>query len=237
MLKLAKDRPAWTIQAEPGPATGPFHWDSRLLSIDEMARLQSFPTGYRFSGDYRTARRQIGNAVPPALVEAVARRISAILRRRKYEPTLTLAVQPRGTPPAATPPKDVPEAYLRLAGQHTAHPGTGKGPAALLRPTSATLAAERGDERTRTPSTSVTNSVRLHRLRSDFHSIWLPAKSRSSVTCSPSSRQIAGRDRSVRPCAKIHIRRSQNRFRTASRIVRPSGSISSRLNPAGACPS
>lgn len=147
MLKLAKDRPAWTIQAEPGPATGPFHWDSRLLSIDEMARLQSFPTDYRFSGDYRAARRQIGNAVPPALAEAVARRIAATLRRRKYEPALTLAVLPRGTPPAATPPNEVPQAYLTLAGQHAAHPGTGKGPAALLRPTTAASAAERGDER------------------------------------------------------------------------------------------
>ena len=67
--------------------------------------------------------------------------------------------------------------------------------------------------------------------------LWLPPKSRSSVTCSPSPRQIAGRDGSVHPFAKIHIRRSQNRFRTASRIVRPSGSISSRLNPAGARPS
>lgn len=26
LLKLAKSRPSWTLQAQPGPATGPFHW-------------------------------------------------------------------------------------------------------------------------------------------------------------------------------------------------------------------
>src|SRR6185312_7923520 len=28
LLKLAKNAPSWTIQAQPGPATGPFHWES-----------------------------------------------------------------------------------------------------------------------------------------------------------------------------------------------------------------
>ena len=27
LLKLAKNQPSWTIQAGPGPATGPFHWE------------------------------------------------------------------------------------------------------------------------------------------------------------------------------------------------------------------
>ncbi|MBM0169166.1 DNA cytosine methyltransferase [Altererythrobacter sp. C41] len=134
LLKLAKDRPAWTIQADPGPATGPFHWDSRLLSIEEMARLQSFPIGYRFAGDYRAARRQIGNAVPPALAEAVARRISSILLHQTYRSSLTLAVPSRGTPPAPAEVKQVADQFRILAGHHEAHPGTGKGPAALLRP-------------------------------------------------------------------------------------------------------
>ena len=142
MLKLAKGRPAWTIQADPGPATGPFHWDSRLLSIDEMARLQTFPLGYRFSGDYRAARRQIGNAVPPALAEAVARRIAAILSRREYRPDLSLAIAPLGDPPAVAPTAPVPDAYRSLAGTHADHPGTGKGPAAVLRPEISASAAQ-----------------------------------------------------------------------------------------------
>ena len=33
LLKLAKDRPSWTIQAQPGPAIGPFHWENRMLSV------------------------------------------------------------------------------------------------------------------------------------------------------------------------------------------------------------
>ena len=32
LLKLARDKPSWTIQAQPGPATGPFHWENRRLS-------------------------------------------------------------------------------------------------------------------------------------------------------------------------------------------------------------
>lgn len=133
LLKLAKNRPAWTIQADPGPATGPFHWDSRLLSIDEMARLQSFPKGYRFAGDYRAARRQIGNAVPPALAEAVARRIAAMLRGAKYTADLTLAVKPRGKVPPPETPKPVPDRFRAHVGTYAPHPGTGKGPGALRR--------------------------------------------------------------------------------------------------------
>ena len=94
LLKLAKHRPSWTLQADPGPATGPFHWDNRLLSIPEMKRLQTIPDGYEVSGDYRVARRQIGNAVPPAMAEAVARRVRAILLEEEYSPSLTLSTPP-----------------------------------------------------------------------------------------------------------------------------------------------
>jgi DNA (cytosine-5)-methyltransferase 1 len=146
LLKLAKDRPAWTIQADPGPATGPFHWDSRLLSIGEMARLQSFPKGYNFVGDYRAARRQIGNAVPPALAEAVARRVAATLLGTEYTPSLTLAVKSRGKPPVATTPQEPPESYRSLVGTHKPHPGTGKGPAAMLRPIPASLPTAGGSK-------------------------------------------------------------------------------------------
>lgn len=146
MLKLAKDRPAWTIQADPGPATGPFHWDSRRLSIDEMARLQTFPAGYAFAGDYRAARRQIDNAVPPALAEAVARRIHSMLTGTEYDPALSLAVAPRGSAPVPEQAFEVPARYLSLAGKHAAHPGTGKGPAAVLRPDPSASGAEGGGE-------------------------------------------------------------------------------------------
>ena len=142
LLKLAKNKPAWTIQADPGPATGPFHWESRLLSIGEMARLQSFPVDYRILGDYRSARRQIGNAVPPALAEAVARSIRSTLRSEEYSPALCLAVPRRGKAPAPENVTSVAEEYRALAGEHAPHPGKGKGPAALRRKESVTSAPQ-----------------------------------------------------------------------------------------------
>jgi DNA (cytosine-5)-methyltransferase 1 len=62
LLKLAKRQPSWTIQAYPGPATGPFHWKSRLLSIEEMCRLQTFPREYAIVGSRRLAHQEVGNA-------------------------------------------------------------------------------------------------------------------------------------------------------------------------------
>jgi DNA (cytosine-5)-methyltransferase 1 len=71
LLKLAKDKPSWTIQASPGPAIGPFHWRGRLLSVEELCRLQTFPDGYKIFGSRRSAQRQLGNAVPVQLGKAL----------------------------------------------------------------------------------------------------------------------------------------------------------------------
>ena len=67
LLKLAKNRPAWTIPAQPGPATGPFHWKNRRLSMRELCRLQTFPDDVVLIGDSRAVQRQAGNAVPSLL--------------------------------------------------------------------------------------------------------------------------------------------------------------------------
>lgn len=75
LLKLSKDRPSWTIQAGFGPATGPLHWNNRYLSIREICRLQTFPDSYGVTGSYRAARRQLGNAAPPVLIEILARSV------------------------------------------------------------------------------------------------------------------------------------------------------------------
>jgi len=61
LLKLSKTKPSWTIQATPGPATGPFHWRNRMLSIEEICRLQTFPNEYTIVGSRRSAHRQVGN--------------------------------------------------------------------------------------------------------------------------------------------------------------------------------
>ena len=66
LLKLAKAEPAWTVPASPGPATGPFHWDSRPLAPEEILRLQAFPRAWELEGSHRERVRQAGNATPPA---------------------------------------------------------------------------------------------------------------------------------------------------------------------------
>jgi DNA (cytosine-5)-methyltransferase 1 len=67
LLKLHPDRPASTIQAQPGPYVGPFHWRNRRLRVPELKRLYVFPDDYEFAGTRRQIQVQIGNAVPPPL--------------------------------------------------------------------------------------------------------------------------------------------------------------------------
>jgi DNA (cytosine-5)-methyltransferase 1 len=73
LLKLDPAQPSPTIQAQPGPYVGPFHWRNRRLRLPEVLRLQTFPDGYRIAGSRRSAQVQVGNAVPPLLAEQVAR--------------------------------------------------------------------------------------------------------------------------------------------------------------------
>ncbi len=73
LLKLDPDQPSPTIQAQPGPYVGPFHWENRRLRVAEIKRLQTFPDTYDIVGSRRSAQKQIGNAVPPVLAEQVAR--------------------------------------------------------------------------------------------------------------------------------------------------------------------
>lgn len=80
LLKLSPDMPSWTIQARRSNNMGPFHWRSRILRIDEVKRIQTFPDNWFLGGNVEQQWRQVGNAVPPALAEALGRQISASLR-------------------------------------------------------------------------------------------------------------------------------------------------------------
>ena len=139
LLKLAKALPSWTLTASPGPATGPFHWRNRRLSVREMCRLQTFPSDYTILGSHRSAQRQIGNAVPSALAERLAievrRRLLQDYGAKQLEATLVPAR--RGGMPPIEPVAPVPLKYRHLAGEHRAHPGTGKGNRARRRHTPA----------------------------------------------------------------------------------------------------
>ena len=47
----------------------------RYFTIRESARLQTFPDNFYFPGSWTEAMRQLGNAVPVALGEVVAKKI------------------------------------------------------------------------------------------------------------------------------------------------------------------
>lgn len=72
LLKLDPNRPSPTIQAQPGPNIGPFHWDNRRLRVPEMKRLSTFPDDFTFHGSRLSIQSQIGNSVPPRLAKTVA---------------------------------------------------------------------------------------------------------------------------------------------------------------------
>lgn len=75
LLKLSPQRPSWTIAASPGPWTGPFHWNNRRLRTVELAALQGFPRGYVIEGPRRERVRQMGNAVPVPVAQAMVRSV------------------------------------------------------------------------------------------------------------------------------------------------------------------
>ncbi|MGH8910171.1 MAG: DNA cytosine methyltransferase [Egibacteraceae bacterium] len=77
LLKLHPDKPAPTIQAQPGPNVGPFHWDSRRLRVPELKRLFTYPDDFDFVGSRSSVQAQIGNSVPPLLARRVAQVIAA----------------------------------------------------------------------------------------------------------------------------------------------------------------
>jgi DNA (cytosine-5)-methyltransferase 1 len=133
LLKLAKNKPSWTLQAQPGPSAGPFHWDNRRLSPRELCRLQTMPDNVRVQGTLAEAQRQIGNAVPSLLGEVIGREIATQLLGRKVpKAPLLLPARASVEAPAATH-TTVPRKYLDREGKDTAHPGPGLGRGALAR--------------------------------------------------------------------------------------------------------
>lgn len=52
----------------------------RYFTVRESARIQTFPDDYIFTGSWSESMRQLGNAVPVALAQAVAQSISAHLK-------------------------------------------------------------------------------------------------------------------------------------------------------------
>ena len=128
LLKLAKAQPAWTLPASPGPATGPFHWDSRPLAPEEILRLQTFPGSWKLGGTSREQVRQAGNATPPLLAEVLGRSIAAQCFGLAFRRNPTLVIPHCGSVPSPEPPRPVSAEYMALVGIHDSHPGPGAGP-------------------------------------------------------------------------------------------------------------
>ena len=84
--RLDFTNPAPTITRwvfHPGSGRFAHPQSARLLTIREVARLQSFSDDFRFTGTYIEKAHQLGNAVPPLLMQAFAPHIKACL-----EPTV-----------------------------------------------------------------------------------------------------------------------------------------------------
>lgn len=88
LRRLAWDRPSCTLVTSPTmPATDICHPEQhRPLSIQEYKRIQQFPDDWQVCGSLSDQYRQIGNAVPVGLGEAVGRALIAHTEGRRVEP-------------------------------------------------------------------------------------------------------------------------------------------------------
>ena len=79
--RIKRDEPSKTIIAAGGGGTWGYHYpEPRPLTNRERARLQSFPDDFIFDGTIKEVRRQIGNAVPPKGIEALAQALLPLFK-------------------------------------------------------------------------------------------------------------------------------------------------------------
>lgn len=86
-LEWESDEPSETLLGDArlpdkkrAPGDKSSHWEgSRRLTVRECARLQSFPDWMVFRETKTKQYEQIGNAVPPLLMEAIARQLTSLL--------------------------------------------------------------------------------------------------------------------------------------------------------------
>jgi DNA (cytosine-5)-methyltransferase 1 len=72
LYKADPETPVRTIKAQGGQYTGPFHWENRTFTIEELKRLQTFPDDYEINGNRQKIIHQLGNSVPPQLARILA---------------------------------------------------------------------------------------------------------------------------------------------------------------------
>ena len=72
LYKADPETPVRTIKAQGGQYTGPFHWENRIFTIEELKRLQTFPDNYTITGNRQKIIHQLGNSVPPQMARILA---------------------------------------------------------------------------------------------------------------------------------------------------------------------
>lgn len=93
--RIDRNEPSKTIIAAGGGGTWGYHYpEPRPLTNRERARIQSFPDDFVFFGSTTEVRRQIGNAVPPVGVHAVADALMPLFTGN-YKPVDLYAEQDR----------------------------------------------------------------------------------------------------------------------------------------------
>ncbi|GAN65017.1 DNA cytosine methyltransferase [Acetobacter orientalis] len=88
LRRLDWEKPSCTLVTSPiMPATDICHpVENRPLSVQEYARIQQFPDSWIFCGSITDQYRQIGNAVPVGLGEAIGRTILAHIAGQEKRP-------------------------------------------------------------------------------------------------------------------------------------------------------
>ena len=83
--RVSFDRPSPTLVTDPTmPATDLCHpTEDRPLSVEEYSRIQGFPDDWKICGPINEQYKQIGNAVPIKLGEAIAQTIIADMHNEK----------------------------------------------------------------------------------------------------------------------------------------------------------
>ena len=77
--RMSSKKPCFTIDTGHNHH---FHYkENRVPTVRESARIQSFPDDFEFIGIKTSQLRQVGNAVPPLLSQAIADQIKEILKK------------------------------------------------------------------------------------------------------------------------------------------------------------